>query len=593
MDAMKRQLVGGLLLASCVGIPLASCDTKSSCEETLTCKDGAAERAGQAGTAGSAGHAGEAGDTANLGDAGSAGDAGNSSSLAGTSGFSGAAGEAGTAPNSSGGGSSGQANSGGSVEQGGIAGSLPPPSASAGSGGGGAGGTAGTSGSEPGGGTSGSAGRSTAACSESCSEATPVCDTARGECVECLRAEDCIDSERPLCNAGSGRCVGCLSEEDCTDPTRPACDEASGECVECIESEHCGPGLLCDVQVRTCAECLDAGDCPAERPVCGADGECVECLDASDCLDEARPYCDEATAVCVECQGATDCDSPGAAVCGEDSACEPCTMDVECAGFEELGVCERGQCVECRTSEDCLDPTAPRCLDNVCSPCDTSNDCVHLAATGLGVCDPAQGACVECTGLEYECGEGADGPFVCDSLSRTCSDRSEGTAGLCQQCVSDAECSAGQRCILQQFEAHDVGYFCLWALGDTEHGAPADCFAGGRPYVRKLDDVVSIDGIQLDACGLRASTCLAKQEFSAKDCAPGSGGAGGAGGAGTQPGSVECGFAEPPGVELVDAVCVQPPGSSLHLCSMSCLSDADCPGVSACNTGVAEWYCEI
>ena len=296
------------------------------------------------------------------------------------------------------------------------------------------------------------------------------------------------------------------------------------------------------------------GACTGDTPVCNTStGECVQCTDADHCSG-ATPACDPSTSRCVAC---TDND--------------------HCSG--DTGFCDTTAhtCVQCLMNDACTDATAARCEAGQCTPCTTNDDCAHLP--GNGVCDA--GKCVECTGTDYAaCGTDpvSETPRVCDSLSRTCSNRAERSSGLCGACVSDAECPLGQLCVLQTFgdPAQDVGYFCFWKRGDTEHGTPATCLPDGRPYARTLAETTSIDGAVGDVCGLAVSTCVARNEFRAKDCSSDTGA-----------NDALCGFDGPN-----DAKCdeVEP---QVFRCTMRCGSSDDCPPSFACNTLVAEPYCEL
>src|SRR5690606_32986753 len=235
-------------------------------------------------------------------------------------------------------------------------------------------------------------------------------------------------------------------------------------------------------------------------------------------------------------------------------------------------------CVQCLMNDACTDATAARCEAGQCTPCTTNDDCSHIP--GKVVCDA--GECVECTGTDYAaCGTDpvSETPRVCDSLSRTCTAQLERDAGACEPCVSDAHCRLGQLCLLQTFgnPAQDVGYFCFWKQGDTENGAPAECFSDGRPFVADLVDARSIDGATANVCGLAVSTCTARNEFRTKDC----------GSEGTGDDAL-CGFAS-----TADAQCDQVGVSSSFRCTMRCVSDDDCPPGVNCNTTVLQPYCEL
>src|SRR5690606_25769657 len=163
---------------------------------------------------------------------------------------------------------------------------------------------------------------------------------------------------------------------------------------------------------------------------------------------------------------------------------------------------------------DCEETTASYCDAGSCSPCQTNDDCAHLA--GTTVCDADAGQCVECTGTDYaSCGELDGTPLVCDSLQQTCTTHTAQVAGLCHTCVSDAHCRPGQLCVMETFEETELGYRCFWQPGAD--GAPAGCPVA-QPYVTSKPDMTSIDGTAAAVCTLRTSTCKAHQDFTNVDC---------------------------------------------------------------------------
>jgi hypothetical protein len=289
-----------------------------------------------------------------------------------------------------------------------------------------------------------------------------------------------------------------------------------------------GATPVCDPASNLCVECLERSDCKAPTPACASDAHaCVECVAATDCKNSTKPFCDTAAAKCVMCTKQADCSDPAASTC------------------------RAGECTACTADADCS------------------------AIAGKSVCDA--GTCVQCTGKKFAaCGVDAGTPLVCDSVQRICTTTKQRSAGLCLPCVTDAQCKPGQVCVLDKFgsPAKDVGYFCHWKKGDVANGAPADCFATGKPYANTQINVTSIDGDVSDICGLRSSTCIANSQFSAKDCTVASAAS-----------DAACGFAPPK-----DAKCAQVPASSSYRCTMTCLSDEDCPG-STCDTGAAPRVC--
>src|SRR5690606_26063860 len=117
--------------------------------------------------------------------------------------------------------------------------------------------------------------------------------------------------------------------------------------------------------------------------------------------------------------------------------------------------------------------------------------------------------------------------------------------------------------------------FCFWKRGDSAPGAPTLC-SDEAPYVRTISETSSIDDQTADICGLRASTCVARNQFSSKDCTSDSNGD-----------DSLCGFASPE-----DATC-EFFEEGVYLCSMRCVSDLDCPSNLACNTLVSEPFCQF
>jgi hypothetical protein len=292
------------------------------------------------------------------------------------------------------------------------------------------------------------------------------------------------------------------------------------------------------------------------------------------------PVCNEATNQCVQCTTTSSAQCSGATpVCKPaTNTCVECIAEAQCAtGTKRFCNTTSNTCVQCLTSPACTTATASRCDAGECKPCATNADCAHIS--GKGVCDA--GECVQCTGKNYAaCGTHptSQKPLVCDSRARTCTTtKQERSTGLCGGCVSDAECMLGQLCVQQRFgtPVQDVGYFCVWKQGDTVNGAPADCATQGRPYVRAITNAMSIDRETANVCSLAVSTCVARNQFRSKDCASADAG-----------NNTMCGFAPPE-----DAKCV-PFGTGFR-CTMRCRSDDDCPPGGACNTQVAEPYCEL
>ncbi|MGC4067253.1 MAG: hypothetical protein QM784_21945 [Polyangiaceae bacterium] len=288
---------------------------------------------------------------------------------------------------------------------------------------------------------------------------------------------------------------------------------------------------VCEVNTQKCVACTANGDCKeSSKPVCSPTNVCVECNASGDCTQDAtKPVCNQTFNACVGCLANADCKSAGAPVCDVNT--------------------------------------------NTCKPCSIDADCALMA--GKGVCDA--GTCVQCTGKKFEaCGKLETVSLVCDSAAKTCTtDKKAGSSGVCQSCVSDAQCPAGQLCHQQMFDGKPVGYFCFWKQGDTGNGAPADCtLSTNRPYVKTEADAQSIDGESATLCTLAVTTCPALNGYRSTDCAP----------AGT-PQDASCGFA--PGV---DAKCAAF-GMTQYRCTTTCLSNDDCISGVTCNTGLTPRVC--
>jgi len=308
-------------------------------------------------------------------------------------------------------------------------------------------------------------------------------------------------------------------------------DAGTGGATPC-DGACTGTKPVCNPATNSCVQCVGKTDCAVPTPACDtATNACVECTDSPDCTDSAKPLCDKAAEKCVACLQQSDCNTAAASKC-DAGTCKPCTADADCSGI-----------------------------------------------AGKGVCDA--GTCVQCTGKKFAaCGENLGTPLVCDSLKKTCTTNKQGSSGLCQTCVSDAQCTNGKICVSDKFgtPSKEVGYFCHWKKGDTADGAPLNCSVTGMPYVATQASAVSVDGATSDICTLAVSTCIARNQFRAKDC-----------GVASAPSDAACGVS--PGK---DSKCsVYDAGAKSYRCTMTCGSDDDCPTPFTCNTGVSPAVCNV
>src|SRR5690606_12514367 len=130
----------------------------------------------------------------------------------------------------------------------------------------------------------------------------------------------------------------------------------------------------------------------------------------------------------------------------------------------------------CLDNSHCTTPDASSCdlETNTCTGCEDNESCAHL--TDTAVCDTESKSCVECTiDTEAEqCGE-----FSCSSLTHTCTTTKVGLRGTCEPCESDSECAVDRKCVMDQFQGEDVGYFCFLEQAATGCG---DVVEARRPY---------------------------------------------------------------------------------------------------------------
>lgn len=296
-----------------------------------------------------------------------------------------------------------------------------------------------------------------------------------------------------------------------------------------------------------------AGD-DIQGPPPVAEGPCGELC------PEGRPICDPETQECIECE-----------------------TDEHCRKVSNGRYCVDRHCIGCATSADCSDPGASHCDETVgaCVGCRTSKDCadVHEGSTATPICHVERRKCVQCSGTEYEaCGRNAasSAALVCDSQAAVCTSLEEGSASLCDACLSDTHCAEGMKCVPEVFEGKTLDHICLWAFGDQ--GAPGDCMeARARPFSGERDGVVSIDGEQVDVCILATTTCEARSQAVVQPCAgPDADGS--------------CGV---PG--LNDGLCRprERDAEGPYACTVPCQSSRDCEPGYACSGGEGGSFCDL
>lgn len=132
-------------------------------------------------------------------------------------------------------------------------------------------------------------------CPAFCPEATPVCDAAQGECVECLAQTDC-PATRPVCDTARNACAVCLGNADCPAET-PLCDTSveGGRCVTCLSDADCAePSPFCEPTRHSCVG--EAGACAFAKPLTIASGGTVDfTVDLSQAHDQTFGSCSDTT----------------------------------------------------------------------------------------------------------------------------------------------------------------------------------------------------------------------------------------------------------------------------------------------------------
>lgn len=172
-------------------------------------------------------------------------------------------------------------------------------------------------------------------------------DAGAGSTGGCTVDTDCKISTLH-CDTSSGQCVPCVKDDQCTQPGFRVCDYALNQCVQCGVTGDCGNGQACEPTSHTCVTpCADGGGCPAGTScntsgvcvgcsgngdcanastghVCAGNGQCVQCVDDTTCAFPT-PHCNPATHACVQCVTGAQCD---------EHVCNPATFTCVNGGDE-------------------------------------------------------------------------------------------------------------------------------------------------------------------------------------------------------------------------------------------------------------------
>jgi hypothetical protein len=116
-----------------------------------------------------------------------------------------------------------------------------------------------------------------------CTAPTPVCNTPKSTCVQCLANSDCSGST-PICDSTSNTCRACSGSSDCSGST-PVCALGGGDA-----------GTSSDPKAGQCVQCTTNAQCTSSAPVCTGDA-CTGCKSDSDC-SASDPSCNTSTGAC-------------------------------------------------------------------------------------------------------------------------------------------------------------------------------------------------------------------------------------------------------------------------------------------------------
>ncbi len=253
-----------------------------------------------------------------------------------------------------------------------------------------------------------------------------VCDTASGQCVQCLASADTCPAGQ-YCTAGSNTCApGCRNDEGCAAGAGDAgagvsrrCDVTTRACVACVTDDHCPAGNLC-VGNLCVVGCNASRACPSGQTCCS--GGCVDTQSNTSACGVCDNRCAAANAVpaCLngmcavgtctapfaDCNGAAgdgcevntqsdvahcgSCATPCAARANSTARCAAASCVYECAaGYAD---CDGDATNGCETDTRTALAHCGRCgmacsLANAAAACVASACTVASCTTGFGDCD--------------------------------------------------------------------------------------------------------------------------------------------------------------------------------------------------------------
>lgn len=314
----------------------------------------------------------------------------------------------------------------------------------------------------------GSAAPAEPACAMSCGGETPLCDAARGVCVQCVTNDQCVARELPpLCDATSHRCVECVMSSDC-DEALPLCDTDANTCVECLANTDCQGRGVCD-DTHHCVACNSDQDCRDPNMAhCDPDTHgCVGCDDDRQCSHLAnRTVCDMADSRCVQCNRdhETTCNGNvcnlNMRTCTErrvatKQLCERCEWDSDCPGGNRPSAQRESRCVSLGFRNEratyCLLAAVENkpCERPFVRPIDRQVSASHADAARYCTIDELTTTCEAFLDAQHDRACTQDDAAACGRLTAddaSCRPMSDEHLACTFPCTADDECPAGMSC---------------------------------------------------------------------------------------------------------------------------------------------------
>jgi hypothetical protein len=255
---------------------------------------------------------------------------------------------------------------------------------------------------------------------------------------ECASTADCC-GDMPL--QAPAKCAN--RDSICNRPTLPDCTT-----IRCASSAECGKGSCvgrCSLDaLDTCltsADCaLNTCDTALEPDVCSVTS--VDCSSFACTTNTCSlPYCNctnpdylPTSPICSD----PDCEG----ICGFTCTKNRCVVDNRCTADAECGAttpfCQDGNCLECRTRDDCEDE---ECVDGHCGPaCEADSQCALFEACQAGKCTYV--GCRTDRECVLQAGQGA--PTQDPRLAKCKLDNGLGSCVF--PCEIDAQCAPSELC---------------------------------------------------------------------------------------------------------------------------------------------------